>query len=362
MSFTAEETPYLRSQPLARLATVSADGQPDVVPVSFEFDGECFWVGGPGASVLTTRKFRNVMAGKDEVALVIDDLVSFEPFIARGIRVYGRAEQPVGREGMVGPGTYMRITPDRLLELEHRGRTGRRHLVLVAPRRPPLNVRFRSRPSAQTYLAWARRRSGLPFRPAGLGRARVGQPRMGCVSRIDDGRLSFWSGRWGWCRSAAATTTAPPRPALTSRAPRRLARRQRRRRPRYLRPNHRRRPPQRRRCRCPRHRRPRLPPRLSRTRPASRSTGSRSRRMFWTADGRCSQLPTPPWSRRSPYRAASRTKTSRRRSTIWSRKDCTSSSTRPPSLDRLTSWRLTTLRRRCGCGSMSDSIPPQAAG
>jgi pyridoxamine 5'-phosphate oxidase family protein len=44
--FTDEETAYLRSQPIARLATVSASGQPDVVPVGFEFDGTCFFVGG----------------------------------------------------------------------------------------------------------------------------------------------------------------------------------------------------------------------------------------------------------------------------------------------------------------------------
>jgi hypothetical protein len=30
MAFTDEELEYLRSQPLARLATVAADGQPDV--------------------------------------------------------------------------------------------------------------------------------------------------------------------------------------------------------------------------------------------------------------------------------------------------------------------------------------------
>jgi pyridoxamine 5'-phosphate oxidase family protein len=104
MSFSAEEVAYLRSQPLARLATSSADGQPDVVPLSFELDGDCFWVGGSGASVLVTRKFRNVQAGHHDVALVVDDMVSFDPFIARGIRVYGHAEQPIERHGMVGPG------------------------------------------------------------------------------------------------------------------------------------------------------------------------------------------------------------------------------------------------------------------
>jgi pyridoxamine 5'-phosphate oxidase family protein len=111
MSFTNEELEYLRSQPLGRLATRSSAGQPDVVPVHFEFDGTSFWVGGPGASVLATRKFRNVLAGNHEVAMVIDDLVSFDPFVARGIRIYGRAGAPIERVGAVGPGTYLPITP-----------------------------------------------------------------------------------------------------------------------------------------------------------------------------------------------------------------------------------------------------------
>ncbi|TMR09551.1 PPOX class F420-dependent oxidoreductase [Nonomuraea turkmeniaca] len=111
MSFTDEEIAYLQSQPLARLATVSGGGQPDVVPVAFEFDGTGFWVGGAGEEVLRTRKFRNLRAGNLKVALVVDDMVSFEPFIARGVRVYGEAEPPVERVGMVGPGLYSRITP-----------------------------------------------------------------------------------------------------------------------------------------------------------------------------------------------------------------------------------------------------------
>jgi pyridoxamine 5'-phosphate oxidase family protein len=111
MSFTDEEISYLRSQPIARLATIGPEAQPDVVPVGIEFDGTVFWVGGPGESVLRTRKFRNIQAGRHKVALVVDDLVSFDPFIARGIRIYGYATGPVERIGMVGPGSYLRITP-----------------------------------------------------------------------------------------------------------------------------------------------------------------------------------------------------------------------------------------------------------
>ena len=109
MTFTPEEIAYLRSQPLARLATVDAEGQPDVVAVGFEYDGDvplCRRARRP----VNTRKFRNVRAGNDRVALVVDDLVSADPWTPRFMRVYGRAEL-VEREGMFGPGHYMRITP-----------------------------------------------------------------------------------------------------------------------------------------------------------------------------------------------------------------------------------------------------------
>ena len=46
MAFTEDEVAYLKSQPLGRLATVDADGQPDVVPVGFEFDGTYLYIGG----------------------------------------------------------------------------------------------------------------------------------------------------------------------------------------------------------------------------------------------------------------------------------------------------------------------------
>lgn len=110
MAFTDDEAAYLYTHPMGRLSTVDSDGQPDAVPVAVEFDGASFWIGG-GGTVTRTRKFRNIAAGHDRVALVIDDTPSLEPLIVRGIRIYGRAEQPFEREGMVGPGTYLRVTP-----------------------------------------------------------------------------------------------------------------------------------------------------------------------------------------------------------------------------------------------------------
>ena len=68
-----------------------------------EFDGEFFWVGGRRA------------------ALIVDDMVSFDPFVARGVRVYGDAEQPYERVGIVGPGFLRPDHAGRLVELEHGG-------------------------------------------------------------------------------------------------------------------------------------------------------------------------------------------------------------------------------------------------
>ena len=109
MSFTDDEIAYLRSQRLARIAAVSADGQPDVMPVGYQFDGTYFYVG--GMNPVKTRKFRNVRVGNTKVALVIDDLVSLSPWTVRGVRIYGNAELLVREQGQFGPGEYMRITP-----------------------------------------------------------------------------------------------------------------------------------------------------------------------------------------------------------------------------------------------------------
>lgn len=106
--FTEYEIEYLKSQPLARLATVADNGQPDVVPVGFEFDGEEFYIGGHNPR--KTRKHKNVRAGHTQVALVVDDLASVKPWKPRGIRVYGSAEL-VEREGRFGPGEYMHVVP-----------------------------------------------------------------------------------------------------------------------------------------------------------------------------------------------------------------------------------------------------------
>ena len=107
-TFTPAEIEYLKSQPLGRLATVSGVGQPDAAPVGFEFDGQYFYIG--GYNLPATRKYKNVAASNAKVAFVVDDLQSVSPWRPRGIRIYGTAEI-VQREGRIGPGDYIRISP-----------------------------------------------------------------------------------------------------------------------------------------------------------------------------------------------------------------------------------------------------------
>jgi pyridoxamine 5'-phosphate oxidase family protein len=102
-------------QRLARIASVSPKGQPEVSPVSFEYDGEYFWVGSHDQAIFfRTQRYKNITRGNDRVSLVIDDLVSVSPWRPRGVKVLGRAEI-VEHAGIFGKGSYFRITPKSLL-------------------------------------------------------------------------------------------------------------------------------------------------------------------------------------------------------------------------------------------------------
>ena len=112
MTFSATELDYLRSQPLGRLATVGADGVPQVNPVGFRVTSSGDVLIG-GHALATTRKYRNV-AATGRAALVIDDLVSRAPWTVRGIEIRGRAEATT-TDRPAGPGAttaVIRLRPD----------------------------------------------------------------------------------------------------------------------------------------------------------------------------------------------------------------------------------------------------------
>ena len=115
--FSEKEISYLRGQRLGRLATVGSDGSPHVVPVGFRLDaeGNAIEVGGHGLS--RSKKWRDLQA-KPQVALVVDDLASVNPWTPRGVEVRGRAELHDTGGEKFGPGwdtAWIRILPRRIV-------------------------------------------------------------------------------------------------------------------------------------------------------------------------------------------------------------------------------------------------------
>jgi pyridoxamine 5'-phosphate oxidase family protein len=108
--FTEKEVAYLNSQRLARIATVSGKGQPDVAPVGYTFDGEYFYISGRNNA--KTYKYKNVQKNK-QIALVVDDLESVQPWRPRGIKIHGSADLVERAQGYMGTGTYIRVKPER---------------------------------------------------------------------------------------------------------------------------------------------------------------------------------------------------------------------------------------------------------
>jgi hypothetical protein len=72
--------------------------------------------------------------GQSKVALVVDDLVSTDPWTPRFLRVYGTAEL-IERPGRFGPGAYLRITPDISWSWNLDGRPYGDEAVQQGPRR-----------------------------------------------------------------------------------------------------------------------------------------------------------------------------------------------------------------------------------
>jgi pyridoxamine 5'-phosphate oxidase family protein len=116
-TLTPAQISYLSAQPLGRLATTGASGRPHVVPVSFRYNPELGTIDTGGFHVDTTKKFRDVQANP-RAAIVIDDLVSVDPWTPRMLEIRGAAEaRPTGGTAL-GNGfgdAFIRIRPDRVI-------------------------------------------------------------------------------------------------------------------------------------------------------------------------------------------------------------------------------------------------------
>ncbi|MFC9893885.1 PPOX class F420-dependent oxidoreductase [Nocardia sp. NPDC127579] len=89
-TLTPAHIEYLNSQFLGRLATVRSDGSPQNNPVGVFYNAELGTIDIGGYRMGSTRKFRN-LADNERVALVVDDLVSTDPFTPRCLEIRGTA-------------------------------------------------------------------------------------------------------------------------------------------------------------------------------------------------------------------------------------------------------------------------------
>ena len=113
---TTAQIEYLASQRLGRIATSGADAKPHVVPTSFRYNSDLGTVDVGGIHVATTKKYRDVKANP-WAAIVVDDLVSTDPWTPRMLEIRGRAEAIATGGGELGPGfgeAFIRIHPEKV--------------------------------------------------------------------------------------------------------------------------------------------------------------------------------------------------------------------------------------------------------
>jgi pyridoxamine 5'-phosphate oxidase family protein len=114
--FTGAELEYLATQRLGRLATLAADGTLQNNPVGFEVDPENGVINIRGRDLGNSRKFRNI-AANGQVAFVVDDIASSDPWVVRCLEVRGIAEALTGQlpPNPYVTGEVIRIYPRRII-------------------------------------------------------------------------------------------------------------------------------------------------------------------------------------------------------------------------------------------------------
>jgi pyridoxamine 5'-phosphate oxidase family protein len=115
-AFTDSELAYLAGQRLGRLATVAPSGAPQNNPVGFWVNAELGTIDIFGFNLGKSKKYRN-LKGNPNVAFVVDDLASVDPWVVRGVEIRGIAE---ALEGVAPPIAHMsdeviRVHPKRII-------------------------------------------------------------------------------------------------------------------------------------------------------------------------------------------------------------------------------------------------------
>jgi pyridoxamine 5'-phosphate oxidase family protein len=110
-AFTDLEREYLterRPERLGRIATVGKDGAPHVVPVGWRLNREMETIDVGGMDLANTKKFRDVRR-TGRASIVINELISVDPWQPRGIEIRGSAEAIEDARPLI------RIHPERVI-------------------------------------------------------------------------------------------------------------------------------------------------------------------------------------------------------------------------------------------------------
>ena len=116
MVFSEKERAFLDGAILGRVATVNAQGEPRVTPVGFRLNHELNVIEIGGHGVSSTRRWQDLQRNPN-IAFVVDELVSTNPWTVRGIQIRGVARLLDAGGDRLGPGfnsEVIQIYPRRI--------------------------------------------------------------------------------------------------------------------------------------------------------------------------------------------------------------------------------------------------------
>jgi pyridoxamine 5'-phosphate oxidase family protein len=115
--FTEAEIEYLKRHTMGRLATVGADGQPHVIPLTFHFNAEEDAIDLGGIDFANSKKWRDVQRNP-KVTFLVDDA---SPQGAHAVEIRGDAEAHSTGGDRINPRfpnfvpQFIRIRPRRIV-------------------------------------------------------------------------------------------------------------------------------------------------------------------------------------------------------------------------------------------------------
>ena len=134
MALTDAEIAYLQGQRLGRLATIQPDGSPQVKPVGFRYNTDLGTIDIGGFRMAASQKFQNV-SRDGRAALVVDDIVSTQPWRVRFLEIRGNAKAIADAADGTADASVIRIRPTRVLSFGVEEPPGEPHQTRLRPRR-----------------------------------------------------------------------------------------------------------------------------------------------------------------------------------------------------------------------------------